>query len=93
MSTLKAKFQYKGKYVGELWVQDERDDTDTGVYCRFNYMIYDQTHEYLPSEELPNIVRACEKIRIVAERVKTISDWFKIVKIDTGDYNFEITQL
>ena len=93
MSTLKANFQYKGKRVGELWIQNERDDTDTGVYCRFMYMIDEYTHKYLPSEELPNIVRACEKIRMMAEGIKTISDWFQIVKIDTGDYNFKIIQL
>ena len=53
----------------------------------------DTTHEYIPSEELPETVAICERIRQMATKVKSIHDWFQIVKIETGDYHFDIVKL
>lgn len=90
---LHARFCCKGAFLGELWFQDSRDDTDSGVYCAFNYWIMDTTHEYIPSEELPETVAICERIRQMAEKVQSIHDWFQIAKIEIGDYHFNITEL
>ena len=93
MTDVNARLYYKKAYLGDLWFQDERNDTESGVYCAFNYWIMDTTHEYIPSEELPETVAICERIRQMATKVKSIHDWFQIVKIEIGDYHFDIVKL
>lgn len=90
---LQAFFYYKGYTAGHLDYLDYPDDDDFDLWCHFSYMIDERTHESFPSELLPELVTVLEEIRIMATRIKSISDWFQLVKIETEDYHFEIKQL
>ena len=90
--TTKAEIRYKNICVGETYCQECDDETDFNEWPNilFCYWLDEKTHEDIPSEDLPYVIKMLEFFRINIKKIKTADDWFAFIRNDVGDFGFVI---
>lgn len=90
--TTVAEIRYKNIYIGETCCQECNDEIDFNRWPNilFCYWLDEKTHESIPSEDLPHVIKMLEFFRINIKKIKTADDWFAFIKNDIDNFSFVI---